>query len=123
MASANAYPSPNGHFLLELHGIEMRMSHTVENPYLIASDSGKCLFSPGSLWDAFNIEWSDDSKRLTMTMRHYDNGTHYFSLALDLENDAAVLALAERELLTGSLESVSNAMSKIHNVRLFLKGY
>ncbi len=58
-----------------------------------------------------------------MTLRHYDNGAHYFSLSLDLENDLAELRLADRVLLSGSLESVAKSMDEIHNVRLFLKGY
>lgn len=115
------FPSPDGRFVLELHGIEMRMSHTVDSPYLVDAQTKKCLFSAGSLWDAYDVQWSDDSKMLRMTVRHYDNGTRHFSLALNLENETAALFFQERELLSGSLESMGQSMNKINNIRVFLK--
>jgi len=115
------FPSPNGRFLLELHAIEMRMSHTVDSPYLLGTQTNKGLFSAGSLWDAYDVLWSDDSQKLSMSARHYSNGMHQFFLSLDLENETAVLLFEERELLSGSIDSVEKSMKELDRVSSLLK--
>ena len=115
------FPSPNGRFLLELHAIEMRMSHTVDSPYLLDTQTNEGLFSAGSLWDAFDVQWSEDSQKLTMTVRHYSNGTRHLFLSLDLENETAVLLFEERELLSGSIGSVEKSMKELDRVSSLLK--
>ncbi len=121
MDQNKTFPSPNGQFLLELHGVEMRMSHTVDCPYLLDTQTNKCLFYPGSLWDAYDVQWSGDSQKLSMAMRHYTNGQHSFSLTLNLGNDTAILSYESRELLTDSLEVIAKSMKEMDNVRHLLK--
>ena len=119
--SSAVFPSPDGRFVLEIFPVPMRMSHEVDCPTLYDAQSRTILFDPGSLWDASDVEWSENSQHLTMQMRHYDNGTQQFSIALDLENQSAALTFGDREVLSGPFSVVGKAMEQIVNMQSFLR--
>lgn len=111
------YPSPDENFTLEISSIPMRMSHEVDSPTLVETASRKVIFDPGSLWDGSDIRWSEDSKRLSMYMRHYSNGSRGFTLELDLEQDRATLSGDTGALFTGRISEVQKAMEQVDDIR------
>lgn len=72
MSEAQYSPSPNGQFFIAVGSYEMRMSHWVNSAALWRSEPRELLLELGdSLWSTDSIEWSDDSRRVTVGMRRY----------------------------------------------------
>jgi hypothetical protein len=116
MDPSAVFLSPDGLFKLETFPIPMRMSHEVNTPYLIEISTEKCLFEAGSLWEASDAVWAENSRSLTMHMRHYSNGTHSFELLLDLEKDQAMLTHGERSIFSGTFSEVQQSLKEVSNV-------
>ena len=105
MAYPNPQPSPNGRYCVLISPIPMRMSHEVHSPSVHESADQKMIFCPGDLWDAGPVEWSEDSRYLSMGLRHYDNGSLQYALKLDLETQRGTLSYEGKIIVEDSFDA------------------
>ena len=114
--NTRSFPSPDGNYVIEICPIPMRMSHEVDSPALYETATRTLIFDPGSLWDGSGVKWSENSKQVSMNMRHYSNGIQGFELEIDLENNSATLTSSEQVIFAGSLEKVQKSMERINEI-------
>lgn len=99
----------------------MRMSHEVNSPSVHETEGQKLIFDPGSLWDAGGVEWSADSRYLSMGMRQYDNGTNVYELKLDLEARTGTLTYNNQTAHEAGLADLQSWMQRVVNPAKGLK--
>lgn len=116
MEPSEIFAAPNNLFNITLAVTSMRMSHEVFTPYLMDVTQGKCVFYPGSLWDAWDIAWTADSQTVGMNIRHYSNGRHSMRLELAPEKQTAKLTFEEKTLFSGTFERVEKKMSDVFEI-------
>ena len=92
------YPSPDNRYVLVLGCNEYRMSHWVCSPLLKDNSDGGAIFSAGSMWDAGNIRWSDDSRTLSFSMRKYPgHSVHNHEVLIRLYDEIAEVTQEGKE--------------------------
>jgi hypothetical protein len=85
------FPSPDNRFFIVVGMIEMRMSHWVNSAALWQNEPRQLLLELGdSLWSTDSIEWSEDSRRVTVGMRRYPGDGQPIMLDLLLGEQMAV---------------------------------
>lgn len=119
----NSYPSPDGRFRIEIFPVPMRMSHEVDTLTLIDEQQAQTLFDPGSMWDAFGIEWSADSQQATMTWRHYSNGTRQFRGVLDVARLYGEVWFEEKLIFSGPFAELQQAMREVKEIYKLTRGW
>lgn len=103
------YPSPDQRFVLLLGCNEMRMSHWVCSPMLQDKQTQDILFEAGSLWDAGDIKWSEDSRTLSFYMRKYPGHAIYdHDVVIDLITRTATVTKANKEPVDMPLRDLSS---------------
>lgn len=102
------YPSPDNRYALILGCNEVRMSHWICSPELIDRTNDRRLFSAGSMWDAGNIRWSDDSRTLSFYMRKYPGYPQYdHEVVIRLDEEVAEVAKHGEEMRVIKLRELS----------------
>ncbi len=85
-SKADAYTkiaaSPDGNYAIVTTAQEMKMSHWVEMGALWDLSAARITQLGGSLWSVENISWSNDSTRVTFTMRRYPGDAPDISIEL-----------------------------------------
>lgn len=81
-------PSPDGRYTVEFSSNEFRMSHWVDEPYVMDTATGQALFHPGSTWHADTVEWSADSRTLQLHMRQYPGTRPHVDVTLDMADQS-----------------------------------
>ncbi len=83
MSEVQRYFSPDGRYCIAVGSYEMRMSHWINTASLMRIEPRELLLEMGdSLWSTDLIEWSADSRRVTVEMRRYPGDAP--SITLDL---------------------------------------
>lgn len=96
-----SHRSPDGRFDLRTTSVEMKMSHWIERPELVEIANGRRRFQPGELWSAETVAWSDDSRSVTMQLRHYPGAAPGVTVTLDqLAGEAQVVSRAGVERMS-----------------------
>jgi hypothetical protein len=85
------YPSPDGKYMLGLSCSEMRMSHWVCTPYLLALETGQKLYQAAFDVDASDIQWSEDSRSVRFFMRVYPGSAPGKYVRLVINDEKAFL--------------------------------
>ncbi|MVM30519.1 hypothetical protein GO755_10785 [Spirosoma sp. HMF4905] len=62
--------SPDKQYKVSFGSMEIRMSHWVDQPYLVRISDNKTLFGLEHLWSADDVRWLDEST-VTMNLRLY----------------------------------------------------
>ncbi len=63
--------SPNRQYKVSFSSYEVRMSHWIDQPYLIRVNDGACLFTINADgWSAWAVRWLDEST-VELSMRKY----------------------------------------------------
>jgi hypothetical protein len=118
MDTNTSFPSPDRRYRLDIFPQEMRMSHTVDCPYLIDNQTNDCLLELGGLWDASNVKWSRNSLALSMNLRHYPDGSVVFLFVVDMVAGTAQLSSADYGvLLTGTMAGVVAELQRTISLR------
>ena len=99
----------------------MRMSHEVNVPSVYETEGQKLIFDPGDLWEAWNVEWTADSRYLSMGMRQYDNGTNVYELKLDLEARTGILIYNNQTAQESNFDDLQQWMKRVVNPAKGLK--
>ncbi|MCC6413725.1 MAG: hypothetical protein IT270_18905 [Saprospiraceae bacterium] len=97
--------SPNGKYYITTNMTEMRMSHWVYEPFLMALNQEKSLFDLNNTgWSVDKTTWSDDSASVTLDLRRYPGTRPPVELVLyPSENRAVVVYFEEKVLETDGM--------------------
>ncbi len=86
MSEVQRHLSPDGRYCIAVGSYEMRMSHWINSAALLRIEPRELLLDMGdSLWSTDLVEWSADSRRVTVEMRRYPGDGP--SITLDLLPD------------------------------------
>lgn len=118
MQPDKSYPSPDGRYRLDIFAHEVRMSHWIDCPYLYDNNTGDFLFSAGKLWNATNVDWSNDSNQLKLKLHHYSCDSS-IEVVLDLaKNEGKIYATSSGLLTRSSLSSLAGELANATEFRL-----
>jgi hypothetical protein len=89
MSEMQHYPSPDGRFVVIAGSYEVRMSHWINRATLYRVEPNAELLEFGDAWwSTDSFEWSEDSRRMRVGMRHYPGDG--LPITLDVLPDEAV---------------------------------
>ncbi|MCC6722961.1 MAG: hypothetical protein IT258_00530 [Saprospiraceae bacterium] len=118
MSPSTSYLSPNGHYRLDIFPKEIKMSHTINCPYLFDLVDNKFIYHLSNYWDASNVEWSSDSLILSMNLMHYADVSVLFNLEINIENQTGRLYAAPYgNILGGSIDVVIGELQRTTQLR------
>ncbi|GAB3551863.1 hypothetical protein GCM10027577_32990 [Spirosoma fluminis] len=98
--------SPDRTYKVVLSRYEVRMSHWIDQPYLMRVGDGACLFAlDGAPWSASDVNWLDETT-VRMNLRKYP-GRIACTVRLETSDDWGA-AQTPGDSFSGSLAQVSN---------------
>lgn len=118
--SAEIYHSPDKKFRVEIFPVPMRMSHEVDTITVIENEGNTIVFDPGSLWDGSHITWSDDSRYVTLSLRHYPDGALAMTLRLDMVEKQGELSASGKTVFSDNLPALQQTMQQVGNIHSHL---
>lgn len=104
--------SPDHQYMISICSTEIRMSHWIDQPYLVRVSDNKTLFELEHLWSGSGINWVNDST-VTMYLRLYPG-----LLACDLTLDVALnqgQVSGEAGSFTGTIPEVETWINNLEN--------
>jgi len=104
--------SPNNQYKVSISSNEIRMSHWIDQPYLIRVGDNETLFKLDYLWSASNVNWSGDSI-VTMYLRQYP-GLLSFDLTLDVASNQGQVK-GESGSFSGTLAAVGTWLNSLES--------
>lgn len=111
------YPSPDGRFVVVTVAYEMRMSHWVEAPYLYRTGEEDPLLNVSvNDWSADTIEWAEDSRSVTLSVRRYPGNGDSVSLTLFPEDETATMTTEGGIQRTASFDKISSVLEEIYRL-------
>lgn len=105
--------SPDLRYELRFSSFEVRMSHWIEQPYLVRLSDQRSLFTLHDLWSLDEARWSSPVT-LTMQLRLYP-GLLSCVLTLDVEANQGLAQASDGRVYSGTLVHVAgwvNALDK-----------
>ncbi len=118
MAPDKSYPSPNGHYRLDIFAHEVKMSHWIDCPYLYDTATGELLFHAGQLWDTKKVDWAENGGILNLELSHYPGAGNEIRVKLDLINGKAEIRSYNNDYLSGgNFSTVCNELSNTTEFR------
>jgi hypothetical protein len=105
--------SPDGQYKISFASNEIRMSHWIDQPFLIRVSDGACLLKFHSLWSAMDVSWRSNSV-VDLSIRLYP-GLLACSLQLDVAANYGWASVSVTEFFSGTLDAVDAWVAGLKN--------
>ncbi len=84
--------SPDRRYYVELHTVEMRMSHWVSAPCVRDATTGQPILDLShTIWHADRVRWHGAGRRVTLRLRRYPGRQPAIILVVDLADHRCVI--------------------------------